>query len=111
MKRDAKKLVASIKDGVDLTRLEIGTILEVQTKNTLYKLRKLENGEYEVEGGMYLSPPHKKGINGSTFGGSMIKINWIGLSMNIEFTDGPTTTEVQSIKIIAPDAKWDFSLP
>jgi hypothetical protein len=107
-RREAKKLIASAKDGIDLGRLPIGTIVEARTKNSLYKIKKLENGEHEIEGGKHFPEPCINGINGSTWGGSMIKMNWLGIGMHIEFTNGPTTSPVQSLKIIAPDASWEY---
>jgi hypothetical protein len=101
--------------GVDLNKLAIGTKIEAQTLSTLYKIEILPNGKAIVEGGRYFPEPKETYIGGSTWGGSMLKLGWLGLGMHIEIkkadTDGcMITTAVQSLKVIAPDNSWEYSL-
>jgi len=102
--------------GVKLDDLKPGTKIEAQTLNTLYKIEVLENGKFMVDGGSYFAAPTEVNIGGSTWGGSIIKIKWIGIYMHIEISH-PTvgtkiviTSPVQAIKIIAPDGEWEYEI-
>lgn len=70
--------------GVQIDRLDIGTVLEVQTCNSLYTIEVLDNKKFSVQGGSRFIHPCETWIGGSTWGGSMIKIKWIGIGMHIE---------------------------
>lgn len=95
--------------GIELDKLPQGTIVEVQTKNTLYKIIALGNNLFRVSGGKYYSTPKDTKIPGSTFGGSMIKVNWLGIGMHVEFP-ACTTTAVRTLKVVAPDGSWEYTL-
>ncbi|MCI0565326.1 MAG: hypothetical protein MN733_43225 [Nitrososphaera sp.] len=103
--------------GVQLDKLAVGTKVEAQTLNTLYKIEVLRNGKQRIEGGKYFPQAVETRISGSTWGGSMLALKWLGLGMNMEIhkgvpSDRPifTTSPVQSLKIIAPDGSWEYSL-
>lgn len=104
------------KDGVDIDAIDVGTLLEVQTQNTLYKIRKVQNRVFEVQGGKYFPSPIETQINGSTWGGSMLRIKWLGIDMYMEIiVPGPkpkliTTSSINSITITAPDTSWSLTL-
>lgn len=116
--QDIRKLIEEQedKDGIDLSRLSIGTMLKVQTRNTLYTIEILGNDKFLIEGGRYFPEPYETFINGSTWGGSMLKLNWIGIDMFMEL--GPnsekhgfiTTSAVKSVKIVAPDKSWEYEI-
>lgn len=95
--------------GIEIDKQATGTRIEAQTKNTLYKITVLANGRVMVEGGRYFPEPKETRISGSTWGSSILKFNWLGVGMHIEFSEC-TTTAVKSLKIIAPDASWEYSL-
>jgi hypothetical protein len=102
------KIEASKKQGgIELDKLAIGTKIEAQTRNTFYKIEKLPNGRFRVEGGTYFSQPKETYIGGSTWGGSMMKINWMAVGMHISFSQCDTTA-VQKLKVIAPDGSWEY---
>jgi hypothetical protein len=71
-------------EGIDISKLEPETIIEVQTKNSLYKIELTSNHFVFVEGG-YFPERTKMIFTGSTWGGSMIKPKWIGKDMHLEF--------------------------
>ncbi len=86
-----------------------GSTVRVQTLNTLYTL--VNHGSYwSAFGGKHIPEPTRIGVNGSTFGGSMIKTGFIGPGMHLELSiwgwehgRGPlTTSPIQSIKVVLP---------
>ena len=90
--------------GISWKDLPVGSRAEVQTKNTLYKLEKREDGSY-IEGSSRFCPqPTKASIHGSTWGGSMLKMGWLGVGMYLEFSlDGYeraiTTSQIQDVRV------------
>ena len=106
-----ERLIAEQKErgGIQIDQLEIGTKIEAQTRNTLYKIEILSNGKFMVEGGKYFPAPTETHIAGSTFGGSMLKLKWLGIGMCIEMPQC-VTTSVQSLKVIAPDGSWEYEI-
>jgi len=72
--------------GEFIEKLKVGNILEVQTKNTLYKIEKREDGLY-ISGHQKFCPnPVQCNIHGSTWGGSMLKMGFVGIDMHLEFS-------------------------
>ena len=103
------------KNGLDITKLDPGTKLEVQTRNSLYKITVLnpKKLKIEVEGGVHLPEAEEAFLTGSTWGGSMIKTGWIGHMMHMEIRRyqriGPlVTTGVRGLKIIGSNFEFDF---
>lgn len=59
--------------------------IEVQTQNTLYQIRRLGEG-WEIKGHARFCPDWTPCIiSGSTWGGSMLKMGFIGVGMHLEF--------------------------
>lgn len=73
-------------DGVDVSRLEPLTVLQVQTQNTLYRITLLDpfSSEVLVHGGPFFTDPTRATLCGSSFGGSFLKSRWIGVGMRLE---------------------------
>lgn len=84
----------------------MGSKIEFETENTLYLLEHREDGFY-ISGNQRFCPTATKcNIHGSTWGGSMLKMQFIGRGMNCEFTlDGSTrtltTTRIAEIRQVA----------
>ena len=84
--------------------LAVGAVLEIQTKNTLYLLEKRGPNEFYISGNTkYCSTPTKCSIHGSTWGGSMLKMGFVGRGMNLEFSTSYhnypiTTTTIQEVR-------------
>ena len=77
---------SDIEGGVDLRHLLPGTVLEVQTRNHVYRLVSAQEGEAWISGHPVLCPaPVLVDIHGSTWGGSMIRERYIGRGMHLEF--------------------------
>lgn len=100
--------------GVELKKLAPGTRIEAQTKNSLYKITVREDDQFEIQGGFYFPMELTSHISGSTWGGSMLKMKWLGVDMHIELWHPErgkiTTTAVRTLKVIAPDESWEYSL-
>ena len=77
---------SEIEGGVDLRAVAPGTIFEVQTENRSYRLVLQGWGEALISGHPQFCPkPVRVKIHGSTWGGSMIKEDFIGRGMHLEF--------------------------
>lgn len=102
--------------GIKIDELEVGTKIEAQTFNSLYTIEVLENGKFMVNGGTRFTAPQEVAIAGSTWGGSMLKMKWIGINMCIEMEhpnperDILLTSLVQTITVIAPDGSWEYKI-
>lgn len=90
--------------GLKLEEIEVGETIKVQTRNTLYTIKKIANDEYEISGNeKFCSVPKKCYIAGSTWGGSMLKMGFIGLGMfmegNLNFDEKSfLTSQIKSIE-------------
>lgn len=100
---NANLLRLELNGGLDFDALPAGSIVEVQTKNTLYTIRK-EVARTLIKGHSKYCPEWVEcHIAGSTWGGSMLKIGFIGNGMHLEFTfNGKTitTSPIRSVKVI-----------
>ena len=105
----------SIENGINVHRLKEGTILLIVTKNSLYKIIKGPRDVYDItiQGGKKLPKPVKANFAGSTFGGSLLKIGWIGFLMHMEIHIPSsrrklTTTGVRAARIIGDGWEYDM---
>lgn len=82
-----RKLVQSeIEGGVWLQDLEPGSILRMDTENTCYEIVVMHGGSVYLSGHpRYCPQPVLVTIAGSTWGGSMLKVRFIGRGMRLEF--------------------------
>jgi hypothetical protein len=84
--------------------LGFGDWIFVKTVKSLYRIRALGGGLYEVSGGWFdkkgLSPAHLR-ISGCTWGGSAIKIDLIAAcGLRIEFGNRLITSPIQKIFVL-----------
>lgn len=90
--------------GVKLTDLSVGDGVLVRTKNTLYVVHKTADREYQIEGNeKYCPEPTPCKIAGSTWGGSMLKMDFVGKGMHMEYyIKGQciTTTAIKHVEIV-----------
>lgn len=76
-------------EGIEIDKIEVGQKIVVQTKNSTYTLERIEGDrKVKVQGGKYFLNPTEAVMIGSTFGGSLMKLGWIGYMMHIEFFSG-----------------------
>jgi hypothetical protein len=89
---------SEIEGGVHLRDVEPGTVLEIKTENRAYTIRYEGSGRGLISGHPVFCPePTLVTIHGSTWGGSMIKSDYIGRGMHLEFGHPaylPITTSV-----------------
>jgi hypothetical protein len=90
--------------GVDLLSLPAGTEVVVNTCQSRYRFVMLDgNGRNAlVEGGPYFPQATTARVEGSTLGGSLLKIGWIDLGWFVELSCGGKriiTSQVRSISV------------
>jgi hypothetical protein len=89
--------------GIWWNNVDPGLRALVRTKSRTYIIEKRENDLTFISGHpQYCPSPVAASIHGSTWGGSMIKIGWIGVGMRLEFSTvlhpkSITTTIIQDV--------------
>ena len=92
-------------EGVWLPSLTTIDQIEVQTRNSLYRITMLGGGRVLVLGGAFFPVWTEAHLAGSTLGGSVLKMHWVGCGFCMEFLhEGRRiiTTRVQDIRKIEP---------
>ena len=95
---------ASQADGVGLTDVDVFTTLVVQTDNSVYQITVLQpyRREVYVQGGAFFQERTRACLNGSSFGGSCLKLGWVGIGLHLEFhadDQWVITSHVRSIAV------------
>lgn len=92
-------------DGLAIAELEsISTVL-IRTQNSLYRVIVLQppDANIIVQGGQFFPEPTDGRLIGSSFGGSFLKMGWIGIGFRMEIYQGLrriVTSPVHSIEIV-----------
>lgn len=77
---------SEIEGGVALDELPRGAVLEVETQNRTYVVEYMGDGKAWLYGHPEFCPePVLVSLHGSTFGGHMLKMRYIGRGMRMEF--------------------------
>ena len=104
--------------GIDTKKLPPGTIVYAHTRNSIYILEFLnEKGRCLVEGGKYFTTPTETDFIGSNFGGSVMKMGWIGHKMRMEIINPNkdnavlVTTAVRSTRLVGLDWEYEMEWP
>jgi hypothetical protein len=88
---------SEIEGGVYLSDLAPGAVLAIQTQNRFYTLVSLGDEAVLLSGHPELCPdPVEVRIQGSTWGGSMLKERFVGRGMHLEFVHPVHRTVVTS---------------
>jgi hypothetical protein len=100
---NANLAASEIAGGAKIVDLPIGRTLLVKTKNTTYRIRRESQEVYTIHGhAKYCPTPTPCSIHGSTWGGSMLKMGYVGRGMHLEFGirghGTITTTEIEEIE-------------
>jgi hypothetical protein len=91
--------------GVAIESLEPGTVLDVTTWNTRYRLVVLdEEGRAVITGGTRFQDPTEVCIEGSTAGGRQFRSGWIGIGLRLELSLGMRTVTTSPIRSVEPVA-------
>jgi len=90
--------------GIDLRSLPAGTAVVVDTRHSRYRFVMLDGNGLNalVDGGHYFPQETIARVEGSTLGGSLLKIGWIGLGLFVELSFGGKriiTSRVRSISV------------
>ena len=110
---ELQELLDAQKEGIDLRKLKPGTKIIVGTVNSTYNMAIINQKEVWLQGGKKLPKKTKGFLVGSTWGGSMLKIAWIGYDMHMEFHFNDkilTSSRVQKAKVIGEDWEYDLFL-
>lgn len=101
--------------GINVHNLKPGTTVYAVTRNSLYKIIKGDGDQYDVsiQGGKHFPQPVRGNFSGSTFGGSMMKIGWIGYGMYMEIyvpscRKTYKTTPVKSARVVGEGWEYDM---
>lgn len=77
---------SEIEGGVFLPDLPPHTVLKILTRNRCYTAVTLGRGQVLISGHPeYCPQPVQVAISGSTWGGSMLKVDYLGRGMHMEF--------------------------
>ncbi len=82
------------------------TTLVVRTDNSVYRITILRphSREVLVQGGKFFPERTRACLSGSTFGGSCLKIGWVGLGLHLEFHAGDQWIITSHVRAIAVEA-------
>ena len=74
-------------EGVGLADVDAFTTLVVQTDNSVYQITILQPyaREVYVQGGAFFPERTRACLSGSSFGGSCLKLGWVGIGLHMEF--------------------------
>lgn len=77
---------SELEGGVLLDRLPPGTVLEIQTRNHRYRAVSMSGSKLLLSGHpQYCPTPVLVAVAGSTWGRSMLKLDFVGRGMHLEF--------------------------
>ena len=99
-------------EGITLRTLKVCDTIHVRTHNHEYEIFLLdpESGRAMVQGGESFTEPMEATVSGSSFGGCMLKMGWLGVGLRMEiFADGQrtVTSPVQSLRIEQASIRQD----
>ena len=91
-------------DGIALIEMDALATLLVRTDNSIYRITILtpHRREVVVQGGRFFPEHTRACLNGSSGGGSCLKLGWIGVGLHLEFHAGDQwiiTSHVRTIGV------------
>ena len=101
----------STRGGVEIGHLRPLTKLNVQTHNSFYHVTLLDPSESIalVQGGRYFQEPSEVYLCGSSYGGTLLKMSWIGFGMRMEILS--QGRRVVTSPVLAVETVADTLLP
>ena len=93
-------------DGIGLIDVDAFTPLVVRTDNSVYRITILTPHlrEVLVQGGKFFPERTRACLSGSSFGGSCLKLGWVGLGLHLEFHAGDQWIITSHVRAIAVEA-------
>ncbi len=95
--------VVSDRRMVDLTDMDAFTTLVVRTDNSVYRITILKPHvrKVVVQGGQFFPERTRACLSGSSFGGSCLKLGWVGVGLHLEFHAGDQWIITSHVRAIA----------
>lgn len=91
---------SELEGGVRIACLEEGSHVFVETVNRIYDLE-IRDGEMWISGHPEFCPcPVPVKVRGSSWGGSMLKVSYLGCGMHMEF-EHPTLATITTSRIVS----------
>lgn len=94
---------ASAGNGVNLRDLDPLTTLIVRTCNTSYRIIVTRNSSILVQGGQFFPDVTAAHLDGSSAGGSFLKIAWIGVGLRMEISAGEQRIVTSPVRTITTE--------
>jgi hypothetical protein len=96
--------ISSLLEGVTLPALKACDTIHVRTRNSDYEIFLLDpkSGRALVRGGEYFAESVEATVSGSSFGGCMLKMGWLGVGLRMEIHASgqrTVTSPVQSLRV------------
>jgi len=98
-------------DGVSLRDLEPLTTLLVRTCNSHYRIVISQNTAVFVQGGQFFPEVTDARLEGSSFGGSFLKVGWIGVGLRMEIWAGGQRIVTSPVRAIATERHAPHARP
>jgi hypothetical protein len=91
--------LSSMSQSVDLKQLTSRDVIRLRTLNSEYRIELIDPPTQRVivQGGSFFLEPTEAIIRGSTCGGSMLKLGWIVVGLQLEFAYHPAHEQAQSV--------------
>jgi hypothetical protein len=89
--------------GLYLRDVKDGETFLVKTQNSTYTIKRVSENKYLISGNWnYCPTPTEASISGSTWGGSMLKIGYVGVGMHLEFYTDRGRITTSAIQMVQP---------
>ena len=90
-------------EGISLIDVDVLSTLVVCTENSVYHITVLRPHVREVlvQGGTFFTVRTRACLNGSSFGGSCLKLGWVGVGLRMEFHTEDQWVITSSVRSIA----------
>lgn len=102
---------ASATEGIDLNDLEPFTMLMVRTCHSLYRIVVWRGTAVRLQGGRHFPTATVCRINGSGFGGSVLKLAWIGVGLRMEICVGGRRIVTSPVREITTECNGSTDRP
>lgn len=96
---------ASSADGISLLEVEPLTTLVVCTCNTRYRIIVSRSAAIFVQGGQFFPEITEAHLDGSSAGGSFLKLAWIGVGLRMEISAGGQRIVTSPVRSIATEGR------
>src|SRR5262245_21074156 len=101
--------LSAASSGVDMQSLCESDVIRLRTLNSEYRMVLLDPAAHRVsvQGGSFFPEPTEAVVRGSSCGGALVKVGWIGIGLQLEFTYHPARGRAESV-ITSPVEKFSL---